>query len=516
MPQNDKSGRFQLLLLVVAVGAFVVLLCYYVLVVQPEENAKIHVAVDLWPGNAPGLFANGGLAPEADSINAKMFKVDVSYTIEESAMRRWELLQQGRYDVISATIDQVVSLSHLEPEGADEYRIIAATARSQGGHGIVTSRDLVRVEEILEAESIAGQRVSPQFSLAAALLREKGFKRDFLEKRLLATSDSDLASAFRQGSSVILAQEPRLSNILTEIDGLHVAATSWRPSPLEIVSVLVANKKFLDRDSRAIGSLLGGWMHSVRIAHTQAGIFASSISRIYAEFATLDLGKWRSLFMGPALLMGHRDNLNLFGAQGEQPGSSYDQLARGIVETLDLELDDEGVESRLSIPLVDIGDLSALTDNFPIGIFQYDVSAKQQRLQDSRAQAIELLRRSERRLPILIVEHFPQGIEAQDDQKIYLKSAAAFIKILLDEYPGAWLQVLGHADRTGTIEANKTYSEARASWVAAQLGIAGIEERRIKTKGLGHLEDKRETEVFFLNPGNASNSLASNVNQGGN
>ncbi|MDC3961432.1 OmpA family protein [Polyangium jinanense] len=89
-----------------------------------------------------------------------------------------------------------------------------------------------------------------------------------------------------------------------------------------------------------------------------------------------------------------------------------------------------------------------------------------------------------------------------------LDAAARAVQALLDAAPRggltARIEIVGHADATGTPEKNQRLSEERASSVAAELNERGVATDRLSVRGVGHadLAGRKVTFHVHLSPMN--------------
>ncbi|MDI1480185.1 OmpA family protein [Polyangium sp. y55x31] len=98
---------------------------------------------------------------------------------------------------------------------------------------------------------------------------------------------------------------------------------------------------------------------------------------------------------------------------------------------------------------------------------------------------------------------FPPGAERPlAAERVRLDAAARAVQALLDAAPRGGLsvriEIVGHADATGTPENNQRISEERAARVAAELGERGVATEQLSVRGVGQADPAARKVTFTV------------------
>src|SRR5437870_4383667 len=148
---------------------------------KPMKDGKLVVQfpINVWPGWAPIIVANGGMAPSDASVFAKKYGFYVQLSLVDDPIKARDLFASGHSHVLWGTLDMIALFA---PELAKDSRTIPVVAQqvdwSGGGDGIVARGDIRNINDFRmksgRRRKVVLAQNSPSHYLIMSLLIDAG------------------------------------------------------------------------------------------------------------------------------------------------------------------------------------------------------------------------------------------------------------------------------------------------------------------------------------------------------
>ncbi|MHB9005554.1 MAG: type 2 periplasmic-binding domain-containing protein, partial [Limisphaerales bacterium] len=175
--------------------------------VTPEKDGKLIVQfpINVWPGWAPIIVANNGLAANEGSVFFKKYGFYLQISIVDDPVKARDLFAAGQSHVLWGTLDMIALFA---PELVKDSRTVPVVCQqidwSDGGDGIVARGDIrsindFRMKDGKRRKVVLGQN-SPSHYLIMSLLIDAGIDPAEVDFRWAADAPS-AAKIFVQDTS---------------------------------------------------------------------------------------------------------------------------------------------------------------------------------------------------------------------------------------------------------------------------------------------------------------------------
>src|SRR6266536_659841 len=256
---------------------------------QPKDNT-VEVELSEYAGYAGLIVANGGLAPNENSVFFKKhgFKVAIRLSEEES----WSALNSGKMAASATTVDVLAIYGR-------QFHVVvpAQIGFSRGADGVVVRSDIKRINQLKGKTLATAQFTEAEFFLRY-LAQEAGLEISPLPD-LKSSPDPDKLNlvfckdAFAAGDFFlreVLGDHRRLAGCVTwapkttEVaDGsagkAHVLATSR--NVLIVADVLVVNKGFAQQNPAMTAGLVTGLLEGTRMVRDNPAAWYDVIAKAF-------------------------------------------------------------------------------------------------------------------------------------------------------------------------------------------------------------------------------------------
>ena len=429
-------------------------------------NRPIKVAIVLWGGYAGGIMANGGLAPNKDSVFSKDFGVQVEmlqiddFTKSRDAFRAGG--DRGGVDIMWSTVDAYAleygGLTRLDPKAILQYDW------SRGGDAIAVDASIKSVRD-LKGKSLACAEATPSHYFALYVLTQGGLtNRDVNWK--FTDSAVDAANVFKAGQvDAAVSWSPDVYVAARERTGGHILASTKEATNL-IADIFVARGDFLEQHPEDVRRFVGGWLRGVEMVRKSPDRAAVLLQKSLSGVNTLDDAKG---MLDDVKLPDYSENRAFFNPQGSLVNyQSIYQTAQNIWRKI-------GKISQVhpGYQTVDTRFLEGAAEYFPQAVaakpeFEFTAPSK------PRAEAI---------LTKTVSIYFPSGSSNLDENaKAVLDTQ---VVDLAATFGGAYMRIAGNTDNVGNADANQRLSRARADAVARYLVSKGFDRNKFEVVGNG-------------------------------
>lgn len=427
----------------------------------------IKVAIVTWGGYAGGIVANGGFAPNKDSVFYKDHGVQVELLVIDDFEKSRDAFRaggdKGGVDIMWSTVDAFAleydGLRRLNPKAVLQYDW------SRGGDAIAVDGSIKSVSD-LRGRKLACAEATPSHYFALYALTQGGLTNRDVDW-VFTTSAVEAANVFKAGKvDAAVSWSPDVYIAARERPGAKILASTREASNL-IADIFVARGDFIEEHPEDLRRFAAGWLKGVEMANANpdstAALMAKSFSGIGLEDA--------KGMLQDVKLPTYSENRAFFSGQGSLANyQSIYKTSQGIWRRIgkikDVYEPYQTVDTRF---------LEATAEFFPDAPataakpeFEFKTPPK--------PAAAPILTKT-------VSIYFPTGSSALDENaKAVLDTQ---VVDLAATFGSAYLRVAGNTDNVGSRETNMTLSRARAESVARFLASKGFERGKFDVVGNG-------------------------------
>ena len=432
-------------------------------------NRPIRVGIVLWGGYAGGIVANGGMAPNKDSVFFKDFGVQVELLQIDDFVKSRDAFRaggdKGGVDILWTTVDAFAleygGLSKLNP------KVIMQYDWSRGGDAIAVDASIKSVAD-LKGKKLACAQETPSHYFALFVLTQGGLSsRDV--QWVFTDSAVDAANVFKAGKvDAAVSWSPDVYVAARERTGGHILASTREASNL-IADVFAARGDFLDRYPEDTRRFVAGWLKGVEMVQKNPLKTAMLLQKSLTGVNTLEDAKG---MLEDVKLPDYAENRGFFDQKGAIVNYfTIYQTAQGIWRKIgkikDVYPPQQTVDTRF---------LEAAAEFFP----QAGVGAVAKSEFDFKTapkpQSAPILTKT-------VSVFFPSGSATLDE------NAKAVLDLQVVElaatFGSSYLRIAGNTDNVGSRDTNTRLSRARADAVTAYLITRGFERGKFEVVGNG-------------------------------
>jgi NitT/TauT family transport system substrate-binding protein len=289
---------------------------------KPMKDGKLIVQfpINVWPGWAPIIMANGGLEASDASVFNKKYGFYVQLSIVDDPVKARDLFASGHSHVLWGTLDMIALFA---PELAKDSRTIPVVAQqvdwSDGGDGIVARGDIRSINDFRmkagHRRKVVLAQNSPSHYLIMSLLLDAGI--DPAEVDFRWTSDApSAAKIFVQDTSfdAFVGWAPDIYTVSEQVPGTRLVVSTDSANHL-IADVWAVRNDFYRDHPDIVANLVRGifeGMDMVRKDVAGAARLMSAAFGIPVEDCTSMIGKDGGIVEGDAHLTNYRENSSFF------------------------------------------------------------------------------------------------------------------------------------------------------------------------------------------------------------
>ncbi len=235
---------------------------------KPLQDNTVVMGLNVWAGWAPIFFANGGTAPNRDSIFYKKYGFKVDIKIIDSPSASINAFAAGDVHVTAWTLDMIpLFFEQLKADSRALPRAFLQVDWSNGGDGLVT-RDSIKSVGDLKGKKIALAQHSPSHYLILNLLINAGLQPSDVDFRF--TEDAfQAAAAFSADRSLAgcVSWAPDIYK-LSEVRGNKLLVSTATANKL-ISDVMFARADFVRDNPKIVDGLVRGFFDAVEELKTE-------------------------------------------------------------------------------------------------------------------------------------------------------------------------------------------------------------------------------------------------------
>jgi len=290
--------------------------------VKPMQNNKLVVQfpINVWPGWAPIIVANGGLEPSDNSVFARKYGFYVKLAIVDDPVKARDLFASGQSHILWGTLDMIALFA---PELVKDSRTVPVVCQqidwSDGGDGIVARGEIksindFRMQDGRRRKVVLAQN-SPSHYLVMSLLIDAGIDPGDVDFKWAADAPS-AAKIFVQDKSfdAFVGWSPDIYNVSEKVQGTRLVVSTESANHLIADVWAVRNDFFRDQPAIVAGLVRGIFegMDQVRKDPKGAAQTLSKAFNLPATDCEAMIGKDGGIVEGDAHLTNYRENANFF------------------------------------------------------------------------------------------------------------------------------------------------------------------------------------------------------------
>jgi NitT/TauT family transport system substrate-binding protein len=279
------------------------------LVAYTPKNNVVDVELSEYAGYAGMIAANGGLAPNDNSIFAKKFGFKVNITLSED--ESWSELNEGKIGASATTVDVLASY------GKQFQAVVPAQIGfSRGADGVVVRSDIKRINDLKGKTIVTAQFTEADFFIRY-LAQEAGIGINMLADLNSRPSPDKLNMVFCEDG--FTAGDVFLKDIEEGHNRLHGCVT-WAPKTTEVAEasggkarvlttsvnllivadIFVVNKGFAQQHPEMVDGLVYGLLEGNRMVRENPNAHLDTIAKAF---------KWERSDVQDELAQVHLSNL---------------------------------------------------------------------------------------------------------------------------------------------------------------------------------------------------------------
>ena len=289
---------------------------------KPMKDGKLIVQfpINVWPGWAPIIVANGGMAANESSIFYRKYGFYVQLALVDDPVKARDLFASGHSHVLWGTLDM---MSLFAPELAKDSRTVPVVCQqidwSNGGDGIVARGDIRSINDFRikagKRRKVVLAQNSPSHYLIMSLLIDAGI--DPAEVDFKWAGDAPAAAKiFVQDKSfdAFVGWSPDIYTVTEQGTGARLVVSTGSANHL-IADVWAVRNDFFRDHPDIVANLVRGifeGMDMVRKDTTNAARLLSAAYKLPVEDCATMIGKDGGIVEGDAHLTNYRENGNFF------------------------------------------------------------------------------------------------------------------------------------------------------------------------------------------------------------
>jgi NitT/TauT family transport system substrate-binding protein len=280
----------------------------------------VQFPINIWPGWAPIIAANGGLEASEASLFYKKYGFYVKLSIVDDPVKARDLFASGHSHVLWGTLDMIALFA---PELAKDSRTVPVVAQqvdwSDGGDGIVARGDIRTMNDFRmksgQRRKVVLAQNSPSHYLIMSLLLDAGIDPAQVDFRWTSDAPS-AAKIFVQDKSfdAFVGWAPDIYTVSEQVPGTRLVVSTDSANHL-IADVWAVRNDFYRDHPDIVANLVRGifeGMDMVRKDVAGAARLMSAAFGIPVEDCTSMIGKDGGVIEGDAHLTNYRENANFF------------------------------------------------------------------------------------------------------------------------------------------------------------------------------------------------------------
>ena len=289
---------------------------------KPERNGKpvVKFPINVWPGWAPIITANNGMAASEASVFYKKYGFYVELSLVDDPVRARDLFVAGQTHVLWGTLDMMALFA---PELAQDSRTVPVICQqidwSDGGDGIVARGDIRNVNDFRPKDGKRRKVVlaqnSPSHYFIMSLLLDANIDPSQVDFKWSADAPS-AAKIFVTDTSfdAFVGWAPDIYTVSEQVPNTRLVVSTESANHL-IADVWAVRNDYFRDNPQIVANLARGifeGMDMVRKDPLGAAKLMSAAYSLPVEDCEAMIGKDGGVVEGDAHLTNYRENWNFF------------------------------------------------------------------------------------------------------------------------------------------------------------------------------------------------------------
>ena len=289
---------------------------------KPMKDGKLIVQfpINVWPGWAPIIVANGGMAASEASVFFRKYGFYVQLSLVDDPVKARDLFASGHSHVLWGTLDM---MSLFAPELVKDSRTVPVVCQqvdwSNGGDGVVARGEIRSINDFHmkgeKKKKVVLAQNSPSHYFIMSLLIEANIDPAEVDFKWAADAPA-AAKIFVQDKSfdAFVGWSPDIYTVTEQGSGSRLVVTTGSANHL-IADVWAVRNDFYRDNPDKVANLVRGifeGMDMVRKDPTNAARVLSAAYKLPVEDCMNMIGKDGGIVEGDAHLTNYRENGNFF------------------------------------------------------------------------------------------------------------------------------------------------------------------------------------------------------------
>ncbi len=280
----------------------------------------VEFPINVWPGWAPIIMANGGMDPNDQSVFAKKYGFYVHLAIVDDPVKARDLFASGQSHILWGTLDMIALFA---PELVKDSRTVPVVCQqidfSAGGDGVVARGDIRSVNDLRikdgKRKKVVLAQNSPSHYLIMSLLIDAGIDPGDIDFKWSADAPS-AAKIFVQDPSydAFVGWSPDIYNVTDKLKGSRLVVTTGTANHL-IADVWAVRNDFYRDHPEVVAGLVRGIFEGVDMVRKDPSRAAQALATAFSlpvEDCKNMVGKDGGVSEGDAHLTNYRENAKFF------------------------------------------------------------------------------------------------------------------------------------------------------------------------------------------------------------
>ncbi len=289
---------------------------------KPMKDGKLVVQfpINIWPGWAPIIVANNGLAPNDSSIFFKKYGFYLQLSIVDDPVKARDLFASGHSHVLWGTLDMMALFA---PELIKDSRTVPVVCQqidwSGGGDGIVARGDIRNINDFRmkngKRRKVVLAQNSPSHYLIMSLLIDANIDPAQVDFKWAANAPA-AAKIFVTDTSfdAFVGWSPDIYTVSDKVPGTRLVVTTGSANHL-IADVWAIRNDFYRDHGDVVANLMRGIFEGMDLVRKDVPTAARLLAKAFnlpEEDCKNMIGKDGGVAEGDAHLTNYRENANFF------------------------------------------------------------------------------------------------------------------------------------------------------------------------------------------------------------
>src|SRR5438128_451522 len=280
----------------------------------------VQFPINVWPGWAPIIVANGGMAESESSVFYRKYGFYVQLALVDDPVKARDLFASGHSHVLWGTLDM---MSLFAPELIKDSRTVPVVCQqidwSNGGDGVVARGDIRSINDFRmkggKRRKVVLAQNSPSHYFIMSLLIDAGI--DPAEVDFKWAGDAPAAAKIfvqDQSFEAFVGWSPDIYTVSDKVPGTRLVVITGSANHL-IADVWAVRNDFYRDHPDIVANLMRGIFEGVDMVRKNVPAAAQVLSKAYnipVEDCQNMIGKDGGVAEGDAHLTNYRENANFF------------------------------------------------------------------------------------------------------------------------------------------------------------------------------------------------------------